>query len=369
MHTRDKIIFLRLGAFGDLMVSLAALESIATAHANREIVVCGSALWLEILPRYPQFKVRKLYVIRKGYVLEEYTYNEGWIKSNGNLSYWRLCRSATHVYNLRLESLRYAIPAFFARVPIRVGSCPRFFNFFFTHWFGWIAFEPPLHERDWLLRLANAPARQSNHYSSLAYNRTLLKTYDFATQQKIPLPEYRLPAHSQTILRSHGLSAGKYILINPTASKRGKAWPAQSFKRLAEKLAKENVIIIGAPAESEWLGEVAGRLRIVQPQGLTELFCLVKHARALITNTSSMQFIASAARVPTLTLMGQAEPIRWGPLGENNLIIQGIKSSHGDLLERDREAYESISVEQVLSGARAWLTQIGNDRRSKLRRR
>jgi ADP-heptose:LPS heptosyltransferase len=360
----ERIIFLRLGALGDILVSLSALAWVANNNPGKEIVVCGNRLWFEIIRSYPQFNVRKIYVFTDKYTLDEFSHTAGeWQGTGRKVSFFRLCRKARAIYNLRYESLRYSWLAFFARTPLRYGSAPRFFRFLFTHWFGWLGEEPPIHERDWLNAIVAAPAVVKNPYRSLKYNLKLLAEKNaersYGELNNLFLPAMNLAPDTVDLHKRYGLVPQKYILINPTASRRDKAWPAERFRALADFLSASlpewKLYVIGSPAETEWLQEAQGNQTILQPQNLRDLFCVVRNAAALVTNTSSMQFIASANRVPTLTLMGQADPIRWGPLGPGNLVIRGTPSRAKDKFSRDEEAYRSIPLEQVKELAVEWL--------------
>ncbi|MBN8221976.1 MAG: glycosyltransferase family 9 protein [Spirochaetes bacterium] len=359
---RDKVLFLRLGALGDLLVSLSALETVVDAHPGKEVVLCGNALWLEILKAYPQMNIRRMFILRGKYRLEEFFFDSEWKKTGRDTTFYRLCTEAGTLYNLRFESLRYSWLAFLKRVPVRYGSSPRFFRFLFTHWFGWLGHEPPIHERDWLNEIVTAAPRAAKRFRGWRFNRLLMRkcypSEDYKERNQAALPAMQLNATAD-ILRRYDLQPRRYLLVNPTASRRDKAWPAENFKRLGAFL-KENfpawdIRIIGSPAESDWLAEAAGSQKILQPQTLSELFAILAGAAALITNTSSMQFIAAATGVPTLTLMGWAHPLRWGPLGGNNLVIRGETSDARNIFERDGASYRSIAPATVEAEASAWL--------------
>jgi ADP-heptose:LPS heptosyltransferase len=117
----------------------------------------------------------------------------------------------------------------------------------------------------------------------------------------------------------------KIILINPTASIREKAWESKNFRELALKLKAQGVEvrIIGSPKETEWLKEVAQNdFSIIQPSNILNIVDILKYSSLLITNTSSMQFIAAGTKTPTITLMGCASPLRWGSLGTSSICLK-----------------------------------------------
>jgi ADP-heptose:LPS heptosyltransferase len=156
------------------------------------------------------------------------------------------------------------------------------------------------------------------------------------------------------------------LLVNPTSSRREKAWPSQKFHELIKSLkASPNlrdveVKVLGAPSETDWLNEVArGEFSIVQPANIGELFRTVAQASMLVTNTSSVQFIAASVATPVVTLMGRARPEIWGPLGPKDLIVRGSEPADVDsLFEREQMAYESIAVKTVIDAVKRQLQAI-----------
>jgi ADP-heptose:LPS heptosyltransferase len=149
-------------------------------------------------------------------------------------------------------------------------------------------------------------------------------------------------------------------VVNPTSSRREKAWPAGKFRELLETI-RENgdfggvmPIVVGAPSETEWLREVAGDdFRMIQPSSIGALFNVIAGAELLLTNTSSVQFIAASVGTRTLTLMGRAKPEIWGPLGPSDRFLLGVEPLEIDsMFDRELRAYESISVQSVLETLR-----------------
>jgi ADP-heptose:LPS heptosyltransferase len=161
---------------------------------------------------------------------------------------------------------------------------------------------------------------------------------------------------------------GHYWLINPTASRREKAWPVEKFRELSRRLvpllagAGLELRILGAPSESEWLRQAVppgldpGRA-IVQPPSARHLLDVLGGARALVTNTSSTQFLAPGLGVRTLTLMGRSRPEIWGPLGPRDLVVRGAidPALDKEIFRQEELAYQSIPVASVLAACEEML--------------
>jgi ADP-heptose:LPS heptosyltransferase len=355
-----QVLWIRVGALGDLLISTAALEAAFERFPDSKIWVLGDRFWLELLepaqwPRLNGIIIRKKKRRGQLYVPASRT---GWKREGDErpLSYFYRRSQAT--INLRIESYRFAWGPWFARVPIRIGSCPWPMKWLYTHWLPWLGKEPNLHERDWYEAVVRAPRRKLFPLGTTENNRRKLAVS--TDRPRAGLPKLKEPNWSTVTRLTEGKASVRfksYWLINPTASRREKAWPAKNFRELALKLSERlkvngiSIVIVGAPNETEWLTQVAGSdFPIVQPPSLGELIDVVAGANVLITNTSSVQFIAAGSGTPSLTIMGRSQPVRWGPVGGQDIVVQGKipDPRPSDLFKEERLAYESIGVDSVL---------------------
>lgn len=346
-HTKNKVVIYHTGALGDLLISTAALyESLKIFSKETEITVIGSALWKEILlpSEWPQ--------ICSILQIENKKWNNARLwKSNLDKNVWiespflfpsfhKFLKQFDISIDFRSESLRFAIQSFWARIPKRIGASKnQFARFLFTD-FSLEEKSKKTHERDRYLKILSFASR--THWSDKGLPQ--LKKFD-----------------ENDFIKKTGFAAGKIILINPTASIRAKAWSSDSFKRLASLLKKQgyDVFIIGSPKETSWLKEVAGQdCQILQPKRILDLVNLVCGSRLLITNTSSMQFIAAGTGTFVVTLMGSADPKIWGPVGKNCAYIKCCDHSVLD----EKTAYAFIPVEFVFNTV---LGILKNDKKSK----
>ncbi|HEX4923186.1 MAG TPA: glycosyltransferase family 9 protein [Bdellovibrionales bacterium] len=366
-----QVLWIRVGALGDLLISTAALEETFKRFPHSKVWVLGDRFWLELLepaqwPRLNGIIIRKKNNRGQLYVPAS---QKGWRREGDARSLGYFYRRTQATVNLRIESYRFAWGPWRARVPIRIGSCPWPMKWLYTHWSPGLGKEPALHERDWYVNVVRAPKRSWFPLGRLEENRSKfatatdrprgglprLKEADPSTIARLTLPKAQ-SASTRAPLKEP-VSFKNYWLINPTSSRIEKAWPAIKFREFALQLAErlretgQKVVVIGAPNETEWLKKVAGEeLPIVQPPTLGELIDVVAGANILVTNTSSVQFIAASTKTPTITLMGRSSPVRWGPVGPQDIVVKGKipEGGHPDLFVEERLAYESISVEQVL---------------------
>lgn len=370
----QRVGWIRMGALGDLLVGLASLREVIDRWPGAKVSVIGPKLWLEILEPgfWPEID-RVVVIERKKAAASIYKLTDK-VQSRDTVSNglqwtvvssvdWTLSKEMgagySVIFNTRVDSPREAFPAFWARVPERWGSASGLARFVYTHRGTHYGKDPLLHERDVPLLLQDEIADRS----SLAKYSTLQSRIEnsprIAKWRKKGLP---CPREVSKIR-----SGARVLLVNPTSSRREKAWPSQKFYELLQKLktlpqlGDVELRVVGAPSETTWLNEVSrGEFPVVQPQNIGELFSVVAKASLLLTNTSSVQFVAAASSTPVVTLMGRARPEIWGPLGPKDLVIRGSEPVNVEsLFEREQKAYESISLEEVKAAVLRQFSTVG----------
>lgn len=359
----QRVGWIRMGALGDLLVGLASLREVIDRWPDAKVSVIGPKLWLEILEPgfWPQID-RVVVIERKKPTASVYKLADGIDRrSSGGLDQrWTLASSSDWtlraemgageygaIFNTRVDSPREAFPAFWAKIPERWGAAKGLERFIYTHRGTHYGKDPLLHERDVPLLLQDEITDPSfcSKFPTLPFriqNSPLIRKW---RQIGLPCPREA----------SKDNPGRRIFLINPTSSRREKAWPSQKFHELLQslKLSPEftdiQVKVLGAPSETDWLNEVSrGEFSIVQPSNIGELFKTVAKAYMLLTNTSSVQFIAAATATPIVTLMGRARPEIWGPLGPTDVVVRGFEPQDVEsIFEREQRAYESIAVEKV----------------------
>ena len=377
-----QITFIRTGALGDILVTLPALYECQNKFPEARIWVMGSQLWRAVLDLKLWPKVNGfIEVDKKAKSAQLFVVERNAFVKVGEEQLVEYFLSQTDIsIDLRMESIRFGIKAYKAKVPIRYGSCPFLLKHIYTHWSPYMGLAPVIHERDRLLRVLQAERRGFWPLMTVALSKKELRIEQTGTSNYPNFFSVKQPYPNQETLlhkwQSRGLmqlrkkvkppllKTSKYVLLNPTASQDKKAWPKKKFKELADLLKKNlrfPVYVIGAPNETEWLEEVASsKLKIIQPKDLEALISIVTKASALITNTSSMQYIACCQKTPCFTLMGRTFPARWGPLGPRDGFLAGKvpENFKGSIFDEDYACYDSISVEDAFSNIESWLSSL-----------
>jgi ADP-heptose:LPS heptosyltransferase len=394
-----KILFLRPGAVGDLLVSTAALDEVCRNFPHAEICVAGPSTWSQFLHPNVWPQITRLLVLEKNASQGNELFANKVLQNELNLSFphslWITSETVKKLtatplktaiansdlfINLRLESLRYAWPG--AQAKYHMGTSPWPCKFLFTHWSPWLGRDPIIHERDRLLEVLEAKPTSTLPLGLVSKNKFLLRKKQTGDGNLKPNPQLsRQPNQDPNSLAGQWRDRGlphllpskllslshrrRRVLINPTASRWEKAWPKEKFAALTTELRRRytdlEIVVIGAPHETEWLKTAAGdHVPVLQPASFWELLQILADSRGLVTNASSMQFFANSAQTPVCTLLGRTYPARWGPLGKDDLTICGrmpIKSPR-DVFEEDFLAFDSLSVDEVSKKVQPWLERV-----------
>lgn len=364
-HRFQRVAWIRTGALGDLVVGLAALVETAAFFPNARLTIIGPKLWLGLLtPEQFPFVERIISVERSA--------SRGRVFIAAAAGKWReledretdissVLSGCDAVVNLNFDSFRYGFSALRARVPVRIGSAPGFMARLYSHSSPFFGKDPVLHERDAALMIIEyAQPGFARLLQSTASNRARLDDLRGRSRLVEKWRSRGLPplwkSDEEQARALTGRAFGSYLLVNPTSSRREKAWPEDKFHAFLQKMKSRfsasglEAIVIGAPNETDWLQNVArGEFKIVQTPSLEKLVHVLAGARALVANTSSMQFLAATAGTPVVTLMGRADPRIWGPVGPRDRIVRGRASpdlAH-DIFAQELDAYQSIEVEEV----------------------
>ena len=351
-----RVAWVRVGALGDLLVGLASLVETLEKWPDSKLTVVGSALWTQIIEPgfFPQ--VDRIAVIEKrADDVRVFEIHDGKWAEVGRSTLKTQYQDCRIVFNTRVDSPRQGFPAFFAGAAERWGSAKGLAGFIYNRRAQHNGKDPLIHERDVpLLLMDEADGSVVRAGRSLSEALAISPRVKRWQAKGLPAP-LRLKPDIATAVA--GAAVGSYVLVNPTSSRREKAWPSARFRELILVLEKDvnaEILILGSPQETDWLREVATvgprerEFRIIQPRSIGELFQVVAGARWLLTNTSSVQFIAAAVQTPVLTLMGRATPEIWGPLGPEDKIVRGVEPREiEDMFIREQRAYESIEVREV----------------------
>jgi heptosyltransferase III len=135
--------------------------------------------------------------------------------------------------------------------------------------------------------------------------------------------------------RVHDENTNPYVVCHPWASgyrSEMREWPVESWRELADTIARQgwDVVFTGGPmdaARSKALVEgcAAGANKIRGVAGhysLDETAALVESSACLVTVNTGILHLAAAVHARIVALHGPTNPVRWGPLSDDAVIIR-----------------------------------------------
>jgi len=167
------------------------------------------------------------------------------------------------------------------------------------------------------------------------------------------------------------------LALAPTANWPPKAWPADRFVDLIDRLTAESgpmpgarVLVAGGPGERDLAGPVLAAvpadrlLDLVDRAPLMVLAAALARCRLVVANDSGLMHLAAAAGAPTLGLFGPSDERRYAPAGPRTAWVRAEQSASA-LLSRSGEVADApgalmggLSVETVEVAARPLIAGI-----------
>jgi len=245
--------------------------------------------------------------------------------------------------------------------------------------------EPALHLG---ARLAHIPVRVGYrkgwiraHSASLPYRRHLGEKheaeYGFELLRPLGL-ELAAPPLPRLSLAKKGVPSplkgrieGPYAVIHPFSHGSKPTWPATHFAKLAARVVEDHrlhLVLVGSSPDRNIGRSILAALPpkgprpvdLVNQTTLPELAGVIRDARFLVSRDSGPAHLSAALGTPTLTLMGQCDPIhspvRWKPLGARaHTIVRDLPAQAGESRwKRWERSFADIAVEEVLE----WVAEV-----------
>jgi heptosyltransferase-2 len=301
-----KILIIRTDRIGDVILTTPAIKALRQSFPHSFIAMMVSPLTKDIVEGNP-------------YLDEVIVYDKKG-KDKGIFSFWRF------VSNLKKKNFdislnfhtkkRVNLISYLAGIKQRIGYDNNKFSFLLTKRLKDTRIEGKRHEAQYCLDVLK----------EIGINSQDLQLF-------MPLKDSS-EKWAEKILKENNIGAADILIaIHPDASCPSKRWPIERFSQLSNRLIEEKnfkVAIISGKKDSYIVKMVKRYLRypVIDLSGQTsvsQLASLLKRARLLISNDSGPVHIASAVGTPVIAIFGRSQkglsPVRWGPLGEKNIIL------------------------------------------------
>jgi ADP-heptose:LPS heptosyltransferase len=283
---RLNILIVKLGAFGNIILSLAAFGAIRKHHAGARISVLTSATYADWLHTFPYFD-EVLVDPRPAWWDLATARKLAKMLANGRFS---------RVYDLQTStrSSRY-----FLLFPVKHRP----------EWSG-IAFGCSHPDRDPRRNILHDTVRQELQLRQAGISDVPPADLSWCTGD---IARFELPAD--------------FALLVPGSSpdRLGKRWPAAHYQALAQRLAECGVasVIVGAGAELELAPQIPAAINLIGQTGFGDLCDLARAARFAVGNDTGPMHLIATAGCPAISLFSNdSNPSQCAPVGRWTRILQ-----------------------------------------------
>ena len=114
----------------------------------------------------------------------------------------------------------------------------------------------------------------------------------------------------------------RYAVLLPGTNWPTKRWPVEHFAALVTPLRERGLDVFMAGAADVAGFELPGAMSVAGRTSLKQLVALLAQASVVVANDSGPMHIASALGVPLVTPFGPTNPVRTGPYGRPETVIQ-----------------------------------------------
>ncbi len=171
-------------------------------------------------------------------------------------------------------------------------------------------------------------------------------------------------------LGEHGLTAGRYACVAPTAQWGCKCWPIDRYAELAARLVRHEaldrkVVVLAAPHETPRvrpLLDALGQAAVCPATTVGRMMAIIQHAALLVCNDSAPLHLAVGLGVPTVSLFGPTDPAMVGPypIGDPKHRVLRAPSAAGRTFQYRRHREDDtliaeLTVDAVWEAIRAHL--------------
>jgi len=172
--------------------------------------------------------------------------------------------------------------------------------------------------------------------------------------------------------QEHDLGGQCVAAIHPGSGSATKNWPAARFAAVAQHLWRARgvrILLLSGPADASAVAEVQqaldGQGYILLPDyPLPLLASILAHCQAYLGNDSGVSHLAAAVGTPTVAIFGPTDADVWAPRGASVRIVRGTAPCAPCSAEQRRGCRQRVCLETVSTDAVITMLQSAIDFRS-----
>lgn len=330
----DKILVIRYRFLGDTILSVPFLRNLRNAYPNSQIDVMVGPQSGEVLKGCPYVDNFIVYDTTRFH-----KYDKGKGKPKTFFHYLKAIRKTKYdlVFVLK-RSLTAHLLAYFSGAKSRVGYEMPGREFFLTHK---VPFDENIHEIDSCLNVARKAGIPIDDNKMEAW---ISDTENANIEKKIPQLK----------------DSDRKILIHAAAAHPDKIYPSSKWIELIKILKQKfnlTPYFTGAPQDRELyeeLSELSGvkSVNMAGELNIRESMALYSHMDLALCVDSGPAHLASAVGVPTYTVFGPTDPVRWAPQGANSRAIYDnsleCRPCHYNKTCQNRECLTNLEPDAII---------------------
>lgn len=282
----DKILIIKTGAFGDIILSSLSFKTIKKNFPESKIYLLTKSVFREAVENCPLFE--KIFYLPEGRNIFRF------LKFISKLRKGKFNIIFDIQGNLKTNFYTFIIGA-----KKRTGLYRKILGKFFL--------TEAIKKRDDL----NPVEHQKYFFKKIGIKSN--EQLELWTEKK---KEY------ENLLKKEGLEKGKYILIHPVASPewKTKRWLPDRFAELADILIEKEKKVVFIGRGKKEIDEIINKMEnkpvnFADRTNISQLLFLIKNAELLITTDSAPLHIGRAAGIKTVGIFGPTDPERHCPPG------------------------------------------------------
>ncbi len=205
-----------------------------------------------------------------------------------------------------------------------------------------------------------APRRRAFRF--IKVKMTSPKCAQLAKAMKLPkVPDSRiwLSDAAQESARAMLPEGAPILALCPTAGWRPKAWPAERFIELAQRLAFKRVVIFAAWYERAQIEPIVAGLRdkmeVIDLAGKTDALeaaaCLAR-CSLCVANDSGLMHVGAAIGIPTVGIFGPSSDLVYAPHGPLTAVVRAAPYPGENNIPDPAALMQAVTVDSVVDAAK-----------------
>lgn len=338
-----RVLFIRIDRIGDLVLSTPALKAVKERYPEAELTALVSPVTAPLLAAAPG--VSRVII---------WDASKGWAGLAGTIKVLRDLHFDLAIDPYADYELRTALIAFLSGAKVRAG---------YQAYGRGIFFNVPV-----------APPQERAHFVKDAFG--VLKA--LGIYAPVPDPELFISKEAQggarKLLAESGVAEKDLLVaIHPGGYYPSQRWLPERFAEVISGLVSRynaKILLIGGAGERELVKKIADSVTgalsertIIKAIDLrTDVLCaLIRRSRLFIGNNSGPLHMAGALKIPSISTMGPTDPVRWSPLGRDQVVLRSdLKCSPCNKGScKSHECMNDLTVDMMMEGVESLLSKQG----------